>query len=274
MELSLGVIGLGKMAKSLLLPLLERGDFRPDEIFGVVGRRESVQSTLSQFPDGIHIVSSDNPIATKVWSAPIKILAVKPQQLVDIEASLSGSDQECSQDSLLISLLAGVTLRRLQKIFKDHVCIRAVPNTPVVIKQGLTGLAWGDGISDEQRSLVKEIFNPISEVFEFKEQQLDAFLALTSSGPAYVALMTEALADGAVAAGLPRSMANYLSHRTLYGTSLLLKEKNLHPSELKDMVASPGGTTITALRHLEMAGLRSALIEAVVLAAERSRELG
>ncbi len=87
-------------------------------------------------------------------------------------------------------------------------------------------------------------------------------------------LIAEALADGAVAAGLPRSLANYLAHRTLYGTSLLLKQKDLHPGELKDMVASPGGTTITALRHLEKAGLRSALIEAVVAASERSRELG
>ena len=96
---------------------------------------------------------------------------------------------------------------------------------------------------------------------------------MTSSGPAYVALIAEAFADGAVASGLPRSMANYLAHRTLYGTSLLLKEKELHPGQLKDMVASPGGTTITALRHLEKGGLRSALMEAVIAAAERSREL-
>ena len=120
---------------------------------------------------------------------------------------------------------------------------------------------------------MQKFFNPISEVLELPEKQLDAFLALTSSGPAYIAVIAEALADGAVAAGLPRILANYLSHRTLAGTALLLKEKDLHPGQLKDMVASPGGTTIAALRHLEMAGVRSALIEAVVAAAERSREL-
>tara|TARA_Y100001968_G_C19272597_1_gene675027 strand:- start:98 stop:922 length:825 start_codon:yes stop_codon:yes gene_type:complete len=271
--ISLGVIGLGRMAQSLLLPLLERGDFSPDEIFGVVRKKESIKKKLSQLPEGIRVVSADDPLSVEVWSAPIKILAVKPQQFSDIEENLNQLDQTSSQKPLLISLLAGVPLGKLQEAFKGHVCVRAVPNTPVVIKQGLTGLAWGEEISIKQRLRVKEIFNPISEVFEFPEYQLDAFLALTSSGPAYVALMTEALADGAVAAGLPRSAANYLSHRTLYGTSLLLKEKNWHPGELKDMVASPGGTTITALRHLEMVGLRSALIEAVVLAAERSREL-
>ena len=114
---------------------------------------------------------------------------------------------------------------------------------------------------------------PIETATSLGASKLDAFLALTSSGPAYVAVIAEALADGAVAAGLPRNLANYLAHRTLAGTASLLNEKELHPGELKDMVASPGGTTITALRHLEKAGLRSALMEAVVLAAERSREL-
>ena len=102
---------------------------------------------------------------------------------------------------------------------------------------------------------------------------MNSFLALTSSGPAYIALVAEALSDGAVAAGLPRSLATYLAHRTLAGTAHLLKEKDLHPAELKDMVASPSGTTIAALRHLEKAGVRSAFIEGVVIAAERSREM-
>ena len=106
------------------------------------------------------------------------------------------------------------------------------------------------------------------------EVQLDAFLALTSSGPAYLALIAEALADGAVAAGLPRRLAHQLTHLTIEGTYILLKEKELHPGELKDMVASPAGTTIRAIRYLEKEGVRSALIEAVVLAAKKSREMG
>ncbi len=272
MPVSLGVIGLGRIAQSLLTPLIDRGDFLPHQILGVVGSESSVGKAVKNFPKGLRVVSSDNPNADEVWSSPIKLLAVKPQQLSEIKEKKE-ENQQLTEKPLMISLLAGVTLSRLQKLFPGHICVRAVPNTPVLVKAGLTGLAWGDGITSEHRLIVKKIFTPISEVFELPEKQLDAFLALTSSGPAYVAVIIEALSDGAVAAGLPRSISNYLSHRTLAGTSLLLKEKDLHPGQLKDMVASPSGTTITALRHLEMAGLRSALIEAVVAAAERSREI-
>ena len=128
-------------------------------------------------------------------------------------------------------------------------------------------------MTSEQKNIARKIFEPISEIFELPEQQLDSFLALTSSGPAYIALMIEAMADGAGASGLPRNLSHELAHKTLSATAFLLRKKGLHPAELKDMVASPGGTTISALRHLEFAGLRSALIEAVVLAAQKSRQL-
>ena len=175
---------------------------------------------------------------------------------------------------MLISVLAGVKLDTLQSLFPSHSCVRAVPNAPALVGAGLTGLSWGYDVSEEHKRLVEKIFNPISKVFQLPEMQLDAFLALTSSGPAYLALIAEALADGAVAAGLPRYLAYQLTNLTLEGTSRLLKEKELHPGELKDMVASPAGTTIRAIRHLEKEGVRSALIEAVVLSAQKSRELG
>ncbi len=117
------------------------------------------------------------------------------------------------------------------------------------------------------------LFASVSEVLELPESKLDAFLALTSSGPAFVAVVAEAMADGAVAAGLPRDQALHLTHRTLAGSAALLQERQLHPAQLKDMVSSPAGTTIAGLRRLEQAGVRSALIEAVLAAAERSREL-
>ena len=262
------------MAQALVLPLLEQGNLLPENIFAVVGHRESVTSLADQLPQDLRIVCSDDSSADLVWKAPIQILAVKPQQLSSVEEKArSCKDSIASAKPLLISLLAGVTLARLQKAFPSHICVRAVPNTPALVRVGLTGLSWSEGVSVSQKLSVQEIFKPISEVFELPEEQLDAFLALTSSGPAYVALIAEALADGAVASGLPRLLANHLAHRTLAGTALLLKEKALHPGQLKDMVASPGGTTIAALRHLEKAGVRSALMEAVIVAAERSREM-
>jgi len=271
---SLGVIGLGRMAQAILLPLFERGDLNPSEVFGVVGHQKSIQQVKDQLPRGVKVFSANDPISIEVWEAPVTLLAVKPQQLEKVEQAWSQiKTPDFSSRPLLISLLAGVQLERLANIFSRHVCVRAVPNTPVLVRAGLTGLACSENLDSDQQLWLNKIFDPISEVLNLPEDQLDAFLALTSSGPAYIALMAEALADGAVAAGLPRSLAQHLACRTLFGTSLLLKEKDLHPSQLKDMVASPGGTTITALRHLEKAGIRSALMEAVVVAAERSREL-
>jgi pyrroline-5-carboxylate reductase len=119
---------------------------------------------------------------------------------------------------LLISVLAGVPLDRLQRLFPGHCCVRAVPNTPALVGAGLTALAWGDGVNAEQRLRVHDLFADVGEVLELPESKLDAFLALTSSGPAFIALVAEAMADGAVLAGLPRDLAQRLAHRTLAGT--------------------------------------------------------
>ena len=262
------------MAKAIISPLFERGEYKSEQVFGIVGSTSSIPSVLSDLPKGVKVVSSDDDLSRQVWRAPLKLLAVKPQQFGTIKEDISllqSSDQ--FPKPLLISVLAGITLKSLQNAFPGHTCVRAVPNTPSLVGDGLTGLAWGDDITSNQKSLVRKIFEPISEIFELPEIHLDPFLALTSSGPAYIALVVESMADGAVAAGLPRQLSNQLAHKTLSGTASILREKSLHPAELKDMVASPAGTTISALRHLELAGLRSALIEAVVLAAEKSRQL-
>ena len=262
------------MAKAIVSPLLERGEYQPQHVLGIVGKSSSITSALNDLPKEVKVVSSEDSLSRDVWKAPLKILAVKPQQFSKIKESVS-SFQSSYQfpKPVLISVLAGVTLKSLAKAFPGHTCVRAVPNTPSLVGQGLTGLAWADDITVDQKTVVRKIFEPISEIYELEEKKLDSFLALTSSGPAYIALVVEAMADGAVAAGLPRHLSNLLAHKTLSGTASLLREKSLHPAELKDMVASPSGTTISALRHLELAGLRSALIEAVVLAAERSRQL-
>ena len=262
------------MAKAIVSPLLEKGEYDPQNVFGIVGSNSSIPSAVSDLPKGVKVVSSEDSVSREVWKAPLKILAVKPQQFSKIRESVSlfqPNDQ--FPKPLLISVLAGITLKSLKKAFPGHTCVRAVPNTPSLVGQGLTGLAWENDITLDQKKVVRKIFEPISEIHELEEPKLDSFLALTSSGPAYLALVLEAMADGAVAAGLPRQLSNQLAHKTLSGTASLLREKSLHPAELKDMVASPAGTTISALRHLELAGLRSALIEAVVLAAQKSRQL-
>tara|TARA_B100000579_G_scaffold224432_1_gene183720 strand:+ start:556 stop:1398 length:843 start_codon:yes stop_codon:yes gene_type:complete len=274
LEISIGIIGFGRMAKGIMLPLLERGEYNSENVFGIVGSISSISSALSDIPEGVKVVSSDDASSREVWRAPLKILAVKPQQFGKIKESISSfQPSEQFPKPLLVSILAGITLKSLRNAFPGHVCVRAVPNTPSLVGEGVTGLTWDEDITPDQKIEVRKIFEPISEIFELPEKELDPFLALTSSGPAYLALVAEAMADGAVAAGLPRNLSNKLAHKTLSGTASLLRDKGLHPAELKDMVASPGGTTISALRHLELAGLRSALIEAVVSAAQKSRQL-
>ena len=274
MPFALGVIGLGRMAQALVIPLIEQGLIPAEEVIAVVGRRDSIATVSARVPSGVNVVAASDPAAQDAWAASVQLLAIKPQMLDGVAASApSAIETPESGSSLLLSVLAGVPMVRLQGLFPDRICVRAVPNTPCLVGQGLTGLAWGDGISDRQKQQVRSFFEPVSEVLELAEERLDAFLALTSSGPAYVALIAEAMADGAVAMGMPRSQAHHLAHRTIAGTAALLHEQELHPGELKDMVASPGGTTMAALRHLEKSGLRSALIEAVVAATQHGRRM-
>ena len=264
---SFGVIGLGRMAQALLFPLLDSGLVPLAGVRAAVASQASAERLRAARPE--LAVSTE---AAPAWGCAVALLAVKPQQLEAVAAAAPAP--AAGEPPLLISVLAGVTVARLQALFPGHRIVRAVPNTPCLVGAGLTGLAWGEGVSAEQRAWVLQLFARVGEVLELPEAQLDAFLALTSSGPAFVALVAEALADGAVAAGLPRQQALHLAGRTLAGSAALLEQQQLHPAQLKDMVSSPGGTTIAGIRALERGGLRSALIEAVLAAAERSRQLG
>jgi pyrroline-5-carboxylate reductase len=261
------------MAQALLVPLLDAGLIERTAIRAAVASEASARRLAGELAIP---VSTD---AASAWAAPVVLLAVKPQQIEAVApaaaAALAAARARAPSGGqpLLISVLAGVSLRRLEALFPGRVCVRAVPNTPALVKAGLTGLSWGDGVSPGQQEDVRQLFAQVGEVLDLPEPQLDPFLALTSSGPAFLALVAESMADGAVTAGLPRALAMHLAHRTLAGTAALLMGRELHPGQLKDMVTSPGGTTAAGLRELERAGVRSALIEAVLAAAERSRQL-
>ena len=259
----LGVIGLGRMARALLVPLLASGELSPAAVQAAVGSSSSALRLQAEL--GIS-VGTDPAVA---WRQPLLLLAVKPQQLPQVAAAAPAFDPACPP--LLVSVLAGVTLQRLQHCFPQARLVRAVPNTPCLVRAGITGLAWGNSVEPQQRDQVRRWFQALGEVVELPEPQLDGFLALASSGPAMAALVIEALADGGVAAGLPRSLSQDTALAMLAGSVALLREQGLHPGQLKDMVASPAGTTVAALRRLEQGGVRSALIEAVLAAAERSR---
>jgi pyrroline-5-carboxylate reductase len=201
------------------------------------------------------------------------ILAVKPQILSTvIEEVVDMLPIEPSP--LMISILAGVSLKQLENSFPGVSIVRAMPNTPATVGAGMTAISCGGHLQPGHHHIATRIFQAIGEVVEVSESLMDAVTGLSGSGPAYVALMVEALADGGVASGLPRAVAKQLALHTVLGSAKLIAETNIHPAELKDQVTSPGGTTIAGVRELERAGFRSAVIEAVKAATERSRELG
>jgi pyrroline-5-carboxylate reductase len=192
-----------------------------------------------------------------------------------VDALLSELAPRFRAEQLLISVCAGITLQRLgQPLLKGARIVRAMPNTPALVGAGATAFATGSNANNADRAFAQALFECVGECVEVEERLLDAVTGLSGSGPAYVLLMIEALADGAVQAGLPRATAQQLALQTVFGTACLAKQSGEHPALLKDRVTSPGGTTIAGLHALETAGFRAALMDAVGAAARRSEELG
>ena len=260
------MIGGGVMGEAILSRLLSQGLYSAKEVL--------VSEPFAQRRDYLREkyqvqVTEDNNLAAAALE--VVLLAIKPQVLDTVVAGLNLAD---THKSLLISILAGVPLSRLEAAFPERPIIRVMPNTPATVGEGMTAIAPGKAVESTHLSLAKSIFTTVGQVAEVPESLMDAVTGLSGSGPAFVAMMIEALADGGVAAGLPRSLAHQLALQTVLGTATLIKESNLHPAQLKDRVTSPGGTTIAGVAALEKAGFRSALIEAVKSAYQRSQALG
>ena len=216
----------------------------------------------------INVYKSSSKDSKIIWDCQVKLLSVKPQNLNDISEVVNIRND----NNLLVSILAGVSINKLTQKFPNHKCVRAVTNIPITIGKGLTGISWGKEITEDQKQFTKKLFENTSKIYEFTEDYLDIFLALTSSGPAIIALIIEALSDGGLSGGLPKIISEELVMEMILGTICLIKENKLTTSELKNLVTSPGGTTISALRVLEKKSVRSALIESIVSASNRSKE--
>ena len=264
----IAIIGFGNIAKAIITPLLDKKIIQPENVYCVVKSGKSLENIKKNYKYNINVYKSDSKESKIIWNCPFKLLSVKPQQLQDI---IEG-DNIKNNDNLLISILAGVSINRLTQIFPKHKCVRVVTNIPITVGKGLTGIAWGEKITKDQEQFTKKLFKNTSKIYEFPEDYLDIFLALTSSGPAIIALIIESLSDGGLSGGLPKILSEELVMEMIIGTLSLIKEKKLTTSELKNLVTSPGGTTISALRVLEKKSVRSALIESIVSASNRSRE--
>ena len=263
----ISVIGFGNIAKSIITPLLDKGLIDPGNVYCLVNSKKSQEEIKKNYKYKLNIYTADSEGSSIVWDSQVKLLAVKPQHFKEIIEVKNNSN-----NNLLVSILAGVSINKLNQKFPNHRCVRVVTNIPITIGYGLTGISWSKKISEEQKQFTKELFEYSSKIYEFKEDYLDIFSALTASAPAIVALIIEALSDGGLSGGLQKKLSEELVIEMILGTISLMKEKKLTTSELKNLVTSPGGTTISALRVLEKKSVRSALIESIVSASNRSKE--
>ncbi len=252
------------MAEAILSRLLAQNVFAASTVLVSEPKEERRQYLVEQYRVE---VTGDNQ--TAISASEILLLAVKPQVFDLVTADIAPNP-----NSTIISILAGMTIAKLEQAFPHQPVIRVMPNTPATVGQGMTAIAAGTEAKEKHIEQARSIFNAVGEVVEIPESSMDAVTGLSGSGPAFVALAIEALADGGVASGLPRAIALQLATQTVLGTATLVKETGKHPGVLKDQVTSPGGTTIAGVAKLESLGFRSALIEAVKTATARSKELG
>jgi pyrroline-5-carboxylate reductase len=262
-----GFIGAGNMGEALVKGLLAANRLSSDAIFATDVRLERLKLLGRQY--GIQVLGSNPDL---VGQADVVILAVKPQTMATVLEEIAPA---VMPRHLLISIAAGVKTSRLRQHLPRAVrLIRVMPNTPALVLEGVTAVARAEGLEPGDMETAEQIFGAVGKVVVLDEDLMDAVTGLSGSGPAYVAMVVEALADGGVNMGLDRATAMTLATQTVLGAARLLLETGTHPGQLKDMVASPGGTTIAGVAALEEGGIRSTLIRAVEQATIRSRELG
>lgn len=263
--MKLGFIGTGNMAGAIMGGIIQKGIFRPEQIIGAdiseAGRRKAKETY------GIE-VTEDN---RKAAAAEVLILSVKPQFYADAIAEI----RDCIRDDqLVITIAPGKTLSWLEEQFGKRVkLVRTMPNTPALVGEGMTAACVNQYVTEEEKAYALKILDSFGKVELVPEHLIDAVVAVSGSSPAYVFMFIEAMADAAVAEGMPRTQAYEFAAQAVYGSAKMVLETGKHPGELKDMVCSPAGTTIEAVRILEKKGFRSAVIEAMRACADVSRRL-
>lgn len=267
--IKLGLIGCGKMGRALVEGALNSGVVASQDTF-ISSRTQSAADAMSS-ELGVNTVTSNIEVAKR---ADIVILCTKPTDIPLVLLELA-NEPECLTNTLLLSAAAGLTIGQLEQIIPQGVrLVRCMPNTPSLIGQGASAYSLGTSASSQDAELVCSVLGGAGSVIEVPEKLMNAVTGVSGSGPAYVYTFIEALADGGVAEGLPRAQALELAVKTVQGAASMVAETGLHPALLRDMVTSPGGTTIEALASLENDGFRAAAINAVRTASQKADEMG
>jgi pyrroline-5-carboxylate reductase len=263
----IGMLGAGNMAGALIRGLLASKSVTADQLCASDVRADHLKELESQY--GIKTFSDNRELAA---ASNLVVLAVKPQV---VDRVLDQMANAFAPGTLLVSIAAGVPIRSLEARLPEHVrVVRAMPNTAAIALAGATGIAPGSRATQDDIDVTQALFAAVGRSVVLDETLIDAVTGLSGSGPAYIMIIIEALADGGVKVGLHRDTALLLAAQTVYGSAKLLLETGEHPGRLKDMVTSPGGTAIAGLHTLETGGLRRTLIDAVDSATKRAVELG
>lgn len=259
-------IGCGNMASAIIGGLIRGGVFSPEDIAATARTEETRQRAHETF--GIRTLSDNKQAAAE---ADVVVLAVKPQVLTEVLKEIRPS---LTENQLIISLAAGRSLEILTAgLGENRKIVRVMPNTPALVGEGMTAWSANAHVEEENKKLVRMILGACGKEEEVPEKLIDSACCVSGCGPAYVYLFIEALSDAAVAEGMPRAQAYRFAAQTLLGSAKMVLETGRHPGELKDMVTSPGGSTIAGIKSLEEDGFRGIVMDAIAAASERSRHM-
>jgi pyrroline-5-carboxylate reductase len=264
--MKIGFIGMGNMAGAMIGGLVKNGLVPPQDIFGADVSEALVKSRAEEF--GIRTTGDNKEV---VEEADYLVLAVKPQYAKEV---IDGFKAELKEKTVVISIMAGKSLQWLEEaIGRRQKLVRCMPNTAALVGEAITAVTPNEPVSDEEKENALKIIRSFGRASVVPEKLMDAVVGVSGSAPAYVFMFIEAMADAAVEGGMPRAQAYEFAAQAVYGSAKLMLETGKHPGELKDMVCSPAGTTIAAVRVLEEKGFRGAVINAVEAATKRSSEL-
>ena len=262
----IAILGCGKIGEALVAGLLSSKWRKPAEVAATARRKERVAELHDRYKIDATLANAD-----AVKGAGLVVLAVKPQ---DIEGLLAEIGPALTDKQTVLSVAAAIPTATIEAQLADGVpVVRAMPNTPATVHEGIAGICAGAHATDEHLALAEECLSHLGAVVRLPERYMDAVTAVSGSGPAYFALLAEAMIEAGILLGLSREVSTQLVVQTMLGTGILLRDEKMHPVELREAVTSPGGTTIRAIHELEQAGVRAAFLNAIQAAMVRSQEL-
>ena len=264
-NVKIGFLGTGNMARAIIDGLMARKVFESENIY----ISDVNCNAVKKYANGkcLHVAQSN---VEAVKNSDIILLCVKPIVLPEVLEEIKAH----VENKLIISIVAGASIEAIKKVLGDKCrIVRTMPNTPAIVAEGMTVVTYDTTVNESDREITESIFKSIGKMEVLDERYLNSVIALTSSSPAYFFIMLEAMADAAVQAGLPRNTSYEMAGQVMLGSAKLFLESGKHPAELKDMVCSPGGTTIEAVAELEKCGFRDAIISAMKVCTDKANSL-